>query len=201
MRIRRILKNRQCTHCDTYNNALRLTCMVCLLPMPGVTRLQAHAAGIVRRAAGLADTIGCAAFILFTAVALVRRGAEASLVDLVPALAAYGLAQSTVHLLEDAAEWIAPGPTWQEAAEALRETEAKLARSEDRAAAVDELNRYGGVYPVIGILCALALRSRAEQEAAEAAGDTQEALAQERMADALTAAAREMEADAERAWS
>ncbi|WP_309050047.1 hypothetical protein [Streptomyces sp.] len=199
--MRRFSKTRRCTHCDTYNHALRLTCMVCLLPMPGVTRLQARAAGIVRRAAGLADTIGRAAFIGLTAVALVRRGAEVGLADLVPALAAYGLAQITVHLLDDAAEWIAPGPTWQEAAEALHETEKKLATSEDRAAAVDELNRYGGVFPVIGILRALALRSRAEKEAAEAAGDTQEALAQERMADALTAAAREMDADVERAWS
>ena len=42
---------------------------------------------------------------------------------------------------------------------------------------------------------------RLEKEAAEAAGDIQEALAQERMAEALTAAAREMDADVERAWS
>jgi hypothetical protein len=201
VRIRRILKNRQCKQCATYNNPFRLTCMICLMPMPGVSRHQARAATAARWAAGLADTIGRWALLLILVAAFVRQGAELNLGDVMPGLAAYGAAQFVVLLLEGVAEWVVPGPTWKEAAEALRETEKKLATSENRVAAVDQLNRHGGVYPVTGILRALALRARAEQDAAENTGDVQDVLAQERTADALTAAAREMDADVERAWS
>ncbi|KUF17400.1 hypothetical protein [Streptomyces silvensis] len=200
MRIRRILKNRQCKQCDTFNNPLRLTCMVCRTPMGGVSRHQARTAAAVRRVAGLVEAVGRWALLILALVAFVWRGTALDLYDLMPALAAYGGAQFAALLLEDLAEWVAPGPTWQEAAEDLRAVEKKLATSESRVTAVDELNRHGGVAPVTGILHALSARAMFEKEACEEAGDVQEADAQDRLEQALEAAAREMEADMERAW-
>ncbi|RPK32645.1 hypothetical protein EES39_38250 [Streptomyces sp. ADI92-24] len=200
MRIRRILKNRQCKQCDTFNNPLRLTCMVCMMPMGGVSRPQARTAAVVRRAAGVVEATGRWALLILALVAAVRRGGEADLYDLMPALAAYGVGQFFTLLLEGVAEWIAPGPTWEEAAEDLRETEKKLANSGSLVLAVGELNRHGGVAPVTGILRALGARAMYEKEACAEAGDVQEADAQERLEQALKAAADEMDADMARAW-
>jgi hypothetical protein len=200
VRIRGILTNRQCTQCDTFNNPLRLSCMVCRAPMGSISRHRARIAALARRVAGLVEAVGRWALLSLALVALVWRGTALDLYDLMPALAAYGAAQVVALLLEDVAEWAAPGPSWKEAAEGLREVEEKLARSESRVAAVDELNRHGGVAPVIGILHALAARAMYEKEAAEEAGDTQDALAQERLEQALKTAAREMNADMEAAW-
>ncbi|MEV4046067.1 hypothetical protein [Streptomyces sp. NPDC049744] len=200
MRIRRILKNRQCKHCNTFNNPLRLTCMTCEMPMVGASSHQARLAAIVRRAAGLVEAVGRWALLILALVAFVRRGAALDLYDLMPALAAYGAAQFVALLLEDVAEFAAPGPTWKEAAEDLREVEKKLANSTSRVLAVGELNRHGGVAPVTGILRALAAYAMFEKEACQEADDVQEADAQERLEQALKAAAREMDADMERAW-
>ncbi|MFF8387836.1 hypothetical protein ACF053_29925 [Streptomyces kanasensis] len=200
MRIRPILKNRQCTQCETFNNPLRLACMICRAPMGGVSRHQARTSAAVRRVADLVEAVGRWALLGLALFAIVRRGSALDLYDLIPALAAYGAAQFVALLLEDVAEFAAPGPTWCEAAEDLREVEKKLATSESRVSAVDELNRFGGVAPVIGILHALAARAMYEKEAAEEAGDVQDALAQERLEQALKTAAREMNADMEAAW-
>ncbi|WP_329021071.1 hypothetical protein [Streptomyces sp. NBC_01601] len=200
MRIRRILKNRQCKQCSTFNTPLRLTCMVCRTPMYGVLRHQARTAAVLRRVAGLVERLGDWALLVLAIVAVVWRGTALDLFDLMPALAAYGAARFVALLLEDAAEWIAPGPTWREAAEDLRAVEKKLADSPSRVLAVGELNRHGGVAPVTGILRALAAHAMYEKEACAEADDVQEADAQERMEQALKAAAREMDADMERAW-
>ncbi|MGW1819808.1 hypothetical protein ACWCQM_40410 [Streptomyces sp. NPDC002125] len=200
MRIRRILKNRQCKHCNTFNNPFRLTCMTCEMPMGGVSRHQARTAAIVRRAAGLVAAVGRGVLLILALVAFVRRGIAVDLYDLMPALAAYGAAQFFAFLLEDVAERVAPGPTWKEAAEDLHEVEEKLANSPSRVFAVDELNRHGGVAPVTGILRAFAAYAMSMKEACADAGDDQEADAQERLEQALKAAARELDADMERAW-
>ncbi|WP_331720890.1 hypothetical protein OG306_40620 (plasmid) [Streptomyces sp. NBC_01241] len=200
MRIRRILKNRQCKQCDTFNNPFRLTCMVCLTPMGGVSRHQARTAATVRRVASLVEAVGRWALLILALIAFVWRGTALDLYDLMPALAAYGAAQFVALLLEDLAEWVAPGPTWKEAAEDLREVEKKLANSPSRVLAVGELTRHGGVAPVTGILRALAAHAMYEKEACAEADDVQEADAQERLEQALKAAAREMDADMERAW-
>ncbi|MFF2926668.1 hypothetical protein ACFVTP_30375 [Streptomyces celluloflavus] len=200
MRIRRILKNRQCKQCSTFNSPFRVTCMVCRTPMHGVLRHQAQAAAVVRRVAGLVEGLGNWALVVLAIVAFVWRGTALDLFDLMPALAAYGVARFVALLLEDVAEWVAPGPTWKEAAEDLREVEKKLANSPSRVLAVGELNRHGGVAPVTGILRALAAYAMYEKEACAEADDVQEADAQERLEQALKAAAREMDADMERAW-
>lgn len=200
MRIRSILKNRQCTQCETFNSPFRLTCMVCVTPMGGVSRHQARTAAVVRRVAGVVESAGRWALLILAVVAVVRRGSAVDLYDLMPALAAYGVGQFFTLLLEDVAEWIAPGPTWQEAAEDLRETEKKLANSGSLMLAVDELNHHAGVAPVSGILRALGARAMYEKEACEEAGDVQEADAQDRLGRALKAAADEMDADMARAW-
>ncbi|MGA5643282.1 hypothetical protein ACPCTN_31650 [Streptomyces cinereoruber] len=200
MRIRPVLKNRQCKQCDTFNSPLRLTCMICEMPMIGVSRHQARTAAAVRRVAGLVEAVGRWALLALALVAVIWRGAAVDLYDLMPALAAYGAAQLVALLLEDVAEFADPGPTWQEAAEDLRAVEKKLADSKSRVRAVGELNRHGGVAPVIGILRALAAHAMFEKEACREDEDVQEADAQERLEQALKAAAREMEADMERAW-
>ncbi|MBD2829947.1 hypothetical protein ID875_21535 [Streptomyces globisporus] len=132
--------------------------------------------------------------------AFVSRGASADLIDLMPALAAYGAAQFAALLLDEAAERIAPGPAWPEAAEDLRAIEKKLADSPSRVRAVGELTRHGGVVPVIGILRALAVFAMHEKEACRDMGDVQEADAKGQLEHLLRAAACEMGADAERAW-
>ncbi|GHH54566.1 hypothetical protein [Streptomyces candidus] len=200
MRIRPILKNRQCQQCGTYNNPLRLTCMVCVMPMRGVSGPQARAATVVRRVADVVGAAGRWALPLLAVAAFVRRGTELDLYDLVPALAAYGAGQFLTLLLEGVAEWIAPGPTWQEVAEDLRETEKKLAGSGSLVRAVGELSRHGGIAPVIGILRALGAYAMYEKEAAQEAGDVQDADGQERLEQALTAAADEMDADTACTW-
>ncbi|MGW9436794.1 hypothetical protein [Streptomyces sp. NPDC055607] len=200
MRIRRILKNRQCKQCDTFNSPLSLTCVICRTPMHGDPRGQAHAAAVLRRAAVLVEALGNCACIVLAIVAFAWRGTALGLFDLMPALAAYGGARFVALLLDDVAEWIAPGPTWQEAAEALRAVERKLADSKSRVLAVGELNRYGGVVPLIGILRALVAHAMFEKEVCQEAEDVQEAEAQERLEQALKAAAREMDANVERAW-
>lgn len=202
MRIRRILKNRQCRQCDTFNNSLRRTCMVCRTPMPGVTQCRARTAAVVRWTADQTRSLGYVAFIVLAVMAFVVQHGTLDLFGLMPALAAYGLLHVVEALLDEVAERIAPpGPTWKEAAQALREVAQKLEASENRATAIDELNRHGGVYPITSILRALALHARVEQSAADDAWDVQDALGQERMADALITAAREMDAAVERAWS
>ncbi|MFE9406879.1 hypothetical protein ACFYNY_34790 [Streptomyces sp. NPDC006530] len=200
MRIRRILKNRQCKQCDTFNNPFRLTCMACQTPMSGVSRHQARTAAIARRVASLVEAVGHWALPILALVAFTWRGPAVDLYDLMPALAAYGAAQFIALLLEEAAERVAPGPTWKEAAEDLRAVEKKLADSPSRVLAVGELNRHGGVAPVTGILRALAAHAMFEKEACQEDDDVQEANAQERLEQALKTAAREMDADMERAW-
>ncbi|MFH8642016.1 hypothetical protein [Streptomyces goshikiensis] len=200
MRIRRILKNRPCKRCDTFNGPFRQTCMVCLTPMGGVSPRQARAALAVRRVAGVVESAGRWALLALALVAVVLRGPGLDLYDLMPALAAYGVGQFLTRLLEDLAEWIAPGPTWEEAAEDLRETEKKLKSSGSLVLAVGDLNHHGGVAPVAGIMRALAARAMYEKEVCEETGDIHEADAQERLERALKAAADEMDADMARAW-
>ncbi|MFE4264591.1 hypothetical protein [Streptomyces sp. NPDC056883] len=200
MRIRRILKNRQCKQCDTFNGPIRRTCMVCLTPMGGVSRHQARTAAVVRRVAGVVEAAGRWALLALALAAVVLRGPGLDLYDLMPAMAAYGVGQFLTRLLEDLAEWIAPGPTWEEAAEDLRETEKKLKTSGSLVLAVGDLNRHGGVAPVAGIMRALAARAMYEKEVCEENDDVQEAAEQERLEQALKAAADEMDADMARAW-
>ncbi|MDW8803661.1 hypothetical protein P1P68_02275 [Streptomyces scabiei] len=200
MRIRRVLASRQCKQCDTFSSPFRLTCKSCRTPVYGVRRHRPRSAAAARRAAGLVEGLGNWALVVLAIVAVVRRGTALDLFDLMPALAAYGAARLVALLLEDAAGWIAPGPAWREAAEDLHAIEEKLASSESTVIAVDELNRYGGVAPVIGILHALAARAMYEKEAAENEGNVQDALAQERLEEALKTAARELNTDMEAAW-
>ncbi|MER6256810.1 hypothetical protein ABT224_36255 [Streptomyces sp. NPDC001584] len=196
----RILKNRQCEQCNTVNSPVRRACMVCRTPMGEAFRHQARTAAIVRRVAGRVETAGGWALLVLAIAAFVRRGATLDLYDVMPALACYGAARFVALLLEEAAEWIAPGPTWREAAEGLREVEKKLKASPSLVTAVGELNRHGGVAPVASILRAIAARAMYEKEAADEGGDTQDALAQERMEQALKTAAHEMDEDMARAW-
>lgn len=201
MRIRRILKNRQCKRCDTFNGPLRRTCMACQTPMGGASRQQARAAAVIRRTAAGAESLAGWALLALGLVAVVLRGpGRLDLYDLMPALAAYGVGQFLARLLEALAERIAPGPTWEEAAEDLREAEKKLRNSGSLVLAVGDLNRHGGVAPVAGIMRALAACAMYEKEACEEDGDVQEAGAQERLEQALKAAADEMDADMARAW-
>ncbi|MFE2529451.1 hypothetical protein ACFXEL_35090 [Streptomyces sp. NPDC059382] len=200
MRIRRILKNRQCKRCDTFNGPLRRTCMACLTPLGGAPRHQTRAAAAVRRAAGVADSTGRWATLALALVTIVRQGPGVDLHDLMPTMAVYGVGQLLAYLLEDLAERIAPGPTWEEAAEGLRQTEKKLRNSGSLVLAVGDLNRHGGVAPIAGIMRALAARAMYEKETCEEGGDVQEADAQERLERALRAAADEMDADMARSW-
>ncbi|WP_371801506.1 hypothetical protein OHA38_43795 (plasmid) [Streptomyces sp. NBC_01732] len=200
MRIPRVLKNRQCKQCDTFNNPLSLACMACRTPMYGAPRHQARTAAIVRRVAGLAEGLGDWALLVLAIVTLALRGTALDLLDLTPALAVYGAARLVALLLESAAERIAPGPTWREAAEDLSEIERKLADSPSRVIAVDELHRHGGVAPVTGILRALAAHTRYGKEAAQEFGYLQETDELEQLEQALKTAADEMDADMARAW-
>ncbi|MYS36336.1 MULTISPECIES: hypothetical protein [unclassified Streptomyces] len=167
--------------------------------MRGNSREQARAAAIVCRTADAAEALGRWAVLTLSFIALARYGTELELRDLMPALAAYGAARFTAVLLEEVADWIAPGPTWREAAESLREVEEMLANSPSRVTAVNELHRHGGVTPVTGILRALAAHATSEKEASQEVEDFEGAEAQDRLERALKAAAREMRADMERA--
>nr|WP_233109085.1 hypothetical protein [Streptomyces sp. 14R-10] len=200
MRIRPILKTRQCKQCDTYNNRFRLTCMVCRTPLGGGSDRRARTAETVRRTAGWVDAVGHWALLILAPIALIRQGMALDLYDLMPVLALYGAAKFTAYLLDDVADWVAPGPTWREAADDLREVEELLANSPSRVLAVGELNRHGGVAPMVGILRAVAARAMYEKEACAESEDVQEADAQERLERALKGAAREIEADMARAW-
>ncbi|MEU6618945.1 hypothetical protein [Streptomyces parvus] len=200
MRIRRILKPRQCKQCNTYNNRIRLTCMVCRSPLGGGAVRLARTADSVGRTAGLVDAVGHWALLILTPIAFIRHGMALDLYDLMPILAVYGAAKFVASLLDDVAEWVEPDPTWREAADDLREVEELLANSPSRVRAVGELNRHGGVAPMVGILRAVAAHAMYEKEACAEADDVQEADAQERLEQALKVAAREIEADMERAW-
>ncbi|MFD3890003.1 hypothetical protein [Streptomyces microflavus] len=200
MRIRRILKTRQCKQCDTHNNRFRPTCMVCQSPLGGSSDRRARTADTARRTAGWVDVVGHWALLILTPIALIRHGMALDLYDLMPVLALYGAAKFIASLLDDVAEWVAPGPTWREAADDLREVEELLADSPSRVLAVGELNRHGGVAPMVGILRALAAHAMYEKEACAESEDVQEADAQERLEKALKGAARAIEEDMERTW-
>ncbi|MEU9480795.1 hypothetical protein [Streptomyces sp. NPDC048191] len=199
--MRRMIPTRRCTSCDTYNRVHRLTCFVCQKPMPGITRIRTTAAVILRNLAELADTLGWIGLLSLTGAAVVLKGLGLTLIDLLPALAAYGFSQMAVFLLKSAAQAAAEtGSTWEDAANALGEVARKLEDSDNRLAAVQALSKHEGIAALPTILRAVALLSRAESDTADEAGDVQDALAKERLEDALRTAASELDADADRAW-
>lgn len=200
MRIRRILKNRQCKHCNTFNSPFRRTCTICEMPTSGFFGHQDRAAAAMRRVAGLVEAAGRWALLVLALAAVMLRGTAVDLYDLMPAFAAYGAAQLIALQLLDVAERVAPGPTWREAADDLRAVEVKLTDSPSRVLAVGELNRHGGIAPLIGILRAVAAHAMFQKEVAEEAGDVQDAEALERLGQATKVAADEMNADMEAAW-
>ncbi|MFG2162742.1 hypothetical protein [Streptomyces olivaceus] len=198
--MRRTVPTRRCTDCDTYNSVLRPACSVCRQPMPGVTALRGRAGTVLRTGADWADTLGWTALVVLAGAAALQYGTGLVLTDLLPALAAYGLGQFAVFALEALAQAADPGPTWREAADAVAEAAGKLTASPDRAAAARELNRHGGIHPLTVLLRAAAVLSREEGTRAQETGDEQEALNQKRLEESLLLAAREIDADVERAW-
>lgn len=198
--VRRTALTRRCTDCDTNNSVLRPACSGCRQPMPGVTALRGRAGTTLRTGAEWTDTIGWTALIVLAGAAALQHGTSLVLADLLPALAVYGLAQFAVLALGSLAQAADPGPTWQEAADALADAAGKLTSSTDRTAAAGELNRHGGLDPLTVLLRASALLSREKRVRAQEAGDDQEALNQKYLEASLLSAARELDADVERAW-